>query len=92
MRTKQCVGVEDPTAELRDAIGRCDVDAVARLIKAGADVHYRDEDGYTASIDSAYCAWAQGDALGLLKLLIRCGVDLDAESSYDESALRVMSR
>ena len=92
MRTKQYVGVEDPPAELQDAIRRCDVDAVALLIEAGADVHYRDEDGYTASIHSAYCAWEQGDALCLLELLIRCGVDLDAESSYTESALSVMSR
>jgi ankyrin repeat protein len=85
--------MDELDAELRDAIKHADADAVALLIAAGADVHYRDEHGYSAAINAAYAGvQGEGELIGLLELLIAHGVDLDAKSSYNESALGVMSR
>jgi ankyrin repeat protein len=79
--------------ELREAVRRADVGAAVQLIGAGADVHYRDEHGYSAAIHAAYAGFpGGGDLIGLLELLIAHGVGLDTKSSYNESALGVMSR
>jgi ankyrin repeat protein len=84
--------VDGSHPELREAIRHADVVEVARLIGAGADIHYRDENGYSAAIDVAYSGSESNEALiGVLELLIRNGVDLDAASLYNESALSVMS-
>jgi ankyrin repeat protein len=85
--------MDELDAELRKAVKRSDVEAVVRLIGAGADIHYRDEHGYSAAIDAAYVGtWPDDDMIGLLELLIAHEVDLDTKSSYNESALGVMSR
>jgi hypothetical protein len=78
---------------LRKAIKSGDIGAVTKLIDAGADVHYRDEHGYSAAIDAAFAAVEDDDELiALFKLLTAHGVDLDTKSSFNESALGVMSR
>ncbi len=78
--------------ELRNAIRRGDAIAATQLIEAGADIHYRDESGYTATIDAAYAGIQRAPALAvLLELLVKYDVNLDAVSSYNESALNVLS-
>jgi ankyrin repeat protein len=85
--------MDELDVELRKAIKSGDVGAVTRLIDAGADVHYRDEHGYSAAIDAAFAAVEDDDELiPLFELLIAHGVDLDTKSSFNESALGVMSR
>ncbi len=79
--------------ELRNAIKRADAVTATRLIESGADIHYRDKNGYTAAIDSAFAGIEKARVvLPIIELLIRHGVDLDAVSAYNESALSVMSR
>jgi ankyrin repeat protein len=84
--------VDDRHLELRNAIKRADVMLVTQLIEAGVDIHYRNTDGYTAAIDACYGARQRGEQLiVILELLLQHGVDLDAVSSYSESALSVLS-
>jgi len=77
--------------ELLAALSLGDPDKVAALIEAGADIHYQDENGYDALINAAY---GQNDArlLEMLTLLIENGVSLTGMTSYNESAIRVLSR
>lgn len=77
--------------ELQVALSLGDPEKVAALIEAGADIHYQDENGYDALINAAY---GQNDArlLEMLTLLIGNGVSLTGMTSYNESAIRVLSR
>jgi ankyrin repeat protein len=74
---------------LREAIRRDDPQEVAALIEAGADIHYRDENGYDALIHSAY--ECDEHLLEMLSLLISHRVSLTGMSTYGESAVRVLS-
>lgn len=67
---------------------------MAELIAGGADVRYRDENGYDALIDAVHGRDVARDArlLDLLQVLIDAGVPLDGVSAYNESGLRVLSR
>ena len=67
---------------------------VEALLAAGADVHYRDVNGYDALLDAVHGKDLIRDPnlINLLRLLISKGVALNGISSYQESALRVLSR
>jgi ankyrin repeat protein len=80
--------------ELQAALHDGDPRKVEALIAAGADVRYRDENGYTALIDCVHGRDVARDdrLLDLLRLLLANGVDASAVTSYHESALRVSSR
>jgi ankyrin repeat protein len=71
-----------------------DLEKLALLIEAGADVRYQDEHGYDALINAAY----GGDVLhnpqliDILNLLISNGVSLRGMTTYGESSVRVLSR
>ncbi len=77
--------------ELQEALKLGAPDKVAALIAAGADIHYRDENGYDALVNAAY---GQDDSrlLEMLLLLINNGVSLTRISNYGESAIGVLSR
>lgn len=79
---------------LHEALALGDPERMAALIDAGADVHYRDEDGYDALIHAAYSGEGRHDPrlIALLQLLIDRGVSLTGMSKYGESAVRVLSR
>ena len=79
---------------LEQALGKGDPREVAALIAAGADIRYTRKDGYTALLDAVHGRDISRDAnlLELLGLLIAHGVNFDAVSSHQESALRVLSR
>jgi ankyrin repeat protein len=79
------------TDNLFAAIKRSDIQEVAALIAAGADVHYQDTNGYDALINAAY---GEDDSklLEMLTLLIQSGAPVIGMSSYCESAVRVLSR
>lgn len=83
-----------PHAALTAALKRGDPEEVARLIAAGADVRYRDENGYDAMIDAVHgrALDRDGRLLEILQMLLTAGVDPSGVSSYGESALRVLSR
>src|SRR5262245_28254926 len=76
------------------ALGRGDPREVAALIAGGHDVLYTREHGYTALLDAVHNRDVFRDPrlLDLLALLVRQGVDLNATSRHQESALRVLSR
>jgi ankyrin repeat protein len=80
--------------DVEDALGRGDPDAVAALIAAGADLHYKDDQGYDALIHAVHGRDVTRDErlLDLLHLLISNAVDLNGITTYGESALRVLSR
>jgi|KBSSwiStaDraftv2_1062776.scaffolds.fasta_scaffold11378_2 ankyrin repeat protein len=70
-----------------------DVRKVDALVRAGADIHYS-RDGYTALLDGIHGRSVSSDQglLDLIRYLIGKGVDLDSETKYSETALRVLSR
>lgn len=76
--------------ELLAALSLGDLEKVATLIEAGADIHYQDEDGYDALIKAVF---GQDDSrlLEMLTLLIDNGVSLTGTSNYGEAAIRVLS-
>jgi ankyrin repeat protein len=76
---------------LHQAIRAGDLAEVARLLDAGADVHYREPHGYDAVIDAVFTA-DQTRLIPLLQLLIDRGANLNGVTDYSESALRVLSR
>ena len=82
-----------PRNALGAALGSGDLDKIRFLVAAGADLHYR-RGGYTAAIDAVHGRDILRDAglLDLLGWLVAQKVDLDAVTSYGESALRVLSR
>lgn len=70
-----------------------DVRKVDALVRAGADIGYV-RDGYTALLDGIHGRNVQQDPnlLDLVRYLIDRKVDLDSETEYSETALRVLSR
>ena len=64
-----------PDPDLVAALNDGDPDKVARLIAAGADVRYRDDNGYDAFIDAVHGRDVGRDArlLTLMKLLLDSG-------------------
>ena len=75
---------------LQEALYAGDISRVRALIAAGANIHYKRKEGYDAVIDAVHGPDAH--LLETLSLLIEYGVDLNGESSYGESGLRVLSR
>jgi ankyrin repeat protein len=67
---------------------------LALVLERGADLHYTRGPGYDALLDAAFSRNSDGDPrlLDILKILIARGVALNGVSSYQESALRVLSR
>lgn len=88
MSDSECASV------LREALQAGDPEVVRALIESGADIRYRDENGYDALLDAVHGRDASRDPrlLDLLRLLIASGVNLNGVSSYKESGLRVLSR
>jgi ankyrin repeat protein len=84
----------DHHAALRRALAAGDPDEVKALVTLGADLHYRDANGYDALINAVHNrdVFADPRLLDLLRLLISHGVALSGISSYGESGLRVLSR
>ena len=80
--------------DLRTALAHGDPRKVRALINAGADVHYRDEHGYDALLAAVHGRDVLNDSrlIDLLKLLIDSGVSVNGTSTYNESAVRVLSR
>ncbi|HYL35192.1 MAG TPA: ankyrin repeat domain-containing protein [Bryobacteraceae bacterium] len=64
------------------------------VLERGADIHYTRSAGYDALMDAAFSRNADHDPrlLGVLKILIARGASLNGVGSYQESALRVLSR
>lgn len=80
-------------SEVVQALEAGDPERVRALVEAGADIHYRDDDGYDALINAVHGRDVARDSrlLDLLSLLVGYGVALSGESSYGESGLRVLS-
>ena len=84
----------EPTHELLlQALRNGDLDGVADLIHAGADIRYQKENGYDALIDAVHGRDILHDGLllKLLQLLIDNGVSVQGESDWNESGARVLS-
>jgi ankyrin repeat protein len=64
------------------------------VLKHGADLHYTRGPGYDALLDAVFGLNADRDPqlLDVLRILIARGVALNGVSSYQETALRVLSR
>lgn len=79
---------------IRDAIKGGDPERVRALVSAGADPLYVDENGYDALIEAVHSDAMKpgGRLIELLALLIGMGVRLSGVSSYNEAAVRVLSR
>ena len=90
------IPLSEPAAqsELRHALSEGDPQRVRDHIGAGADIHYKREEGYDALVDAVHGRDVQGDPrlLELLALLVESRVDLSGVTSYGESGLRVLSR
>ena len=71
-----------------------DVQKLAVLIEAGADIRYHDEHGYDVLIRAAYGhdVLHNPQLIDILSLLIANGVPLRGMSTYGESSVRVLSR
>jgi len=82
---------DSTTEPLQAAIKRGDPEEVAALIDAGADVDYQDEHGYDALISAVY-AEDKSHLIEMLTLLINSGVSLTGKTTYNETAVRVLSR
>lgn len=71
----------DPDEKLRRAVSRRDADAVAALLKSGAHVDARDENGWTPLMHAA----ARGDA-GTVRVLVSAKADVSAVSRVERQA------
>ncbi|HVK16359.1 MAG TPA: ankyrin repeat domain-containing protein [Fimbriiglobus sp.] len=80
--------------ELSEAVSSGDVEVVRALLDAGADIRYVLPHNYTVMIDAMHGRSIEDDEqlIPLLRLLVERGADLNAISSYGESALRVAYR
>lgn len=80
--------------ELRKALGAGSIEQVRELVKKGANLHYRNKEGYDALIDAVHGRDIYRDQglLPLLTYLASEGVNLSGETSYMETGLRVLSR
>lgn len=67
---------------------------LAAVLERGVSLHYSGNAGYDALLDAVFSRRANRDPhlLDVLKILIDRGVPLNRVSSYQESALRVLSR
>ena len=76
------------------AVSAGDPRKVARLIDAGASIHFCDPHGYDAMLHAVHHRDIARDKnlIELLKLLIAHGVALNTVTKYRESALRVLAR
>jgi ankyrin repeat protein len=85
--------MQDPHP-LRSAIQSGDAAKVSALIEAGADIKYRDANGYDALIDAVHGRDVQRDPrlIELLELLVKHRVGLSGVSRHNESGVRVLSR
>jgi ankyrin repeat protein len=83
-----------PRDSLKSALHAGDPVAVATLIESGADITYRDANGYDALINAVHGRDVLRDArlIELLALLVKQGVELSGITSHAESGLRVLSR
>lgn len=82
--------MHDHDSPLQEALYAGDISRLRDLIAAGADIHYKRDEGYDALIDAVH--GPDTTLLEMLGLLIEYGVDLNGESSYGETGLRVLSR
>ena len=73
---------EDLNEELRDASMTDDIDRVMSLIARGADIHSRDDDGWTA----LHCACCH-DRTAVASLLLERGADIHSRDNYGYTAL-----
>jgi ankyrin repeat protein len=71
-----------------------DLQKLAVLIEAGADIHYQDGHGYDALINAAFGrdVLHNPQLIDILNLLVANGVSLRGMSTYGESSVRVLSR
>ena len=70
-----------PDGRLVEAARRGDAEEVADLLAAGADVHARAAGGATALVAAAY-----GNRLGVARLLVDRGADVNAKDDTEQSA------
>lgn len=79
---------------LSNAVAQGDLETIQAVLDAGADIRYVRSHGYTVMIDVMHGRSIREDAqlLPVIRLLIERGADLDAESTYGESALSVTAR
>jgi ankyrin repeat protein len=83
----------DLHAALLRALAAGNPDDVRAQVALGANLHYRDANGYDALLNAVHSRDVFGDPrlLDLLQLLISHGVALNGVSKYGESGLRVLS-
>jgi len=87
--------VEPPdNASLRKALGEGDPLHVRALVDQGADLHYRDAQGYGALVDAIHGrdVFIDPRLPELIQLLVEHRVDLNQVSTHGESGLSVLSR
>ncbi len=82
--------MNDDELPLQTALYAGDISRVRTLIAAGENIHYKRDDGYDAIIDAVH--GPDASLLEMLKLLLEYGVDLNGETSYGETGVRVLSR
>jgi ankyrin repeat protein len=85
---------KDQDNVLRIALQAGEPKKIAELIEEGADIHYKDENGYDAVVDAVHGRDILHDQnlIELLNLLIKGGVSLKGMTAYGESGVRVLSR
>lgn len=78
----------------KKALQGADIDAIRELISSGVDVHHVEKEGYDALIYAACGGEMQNgrNLIDILRLLLDHNVTLSGESSYNETAIRILSR
>lgn len=86
--------LSDLKVALKAALAAGEPDVVRKLVEFGADLHYRDGNGYDALINAVYGRDILSDSrlIELLSYLIERRVELSGVSTHSESGLRVLSR
>lgn len=75
---------------LQQALYAGDISRVRALIAAGENIHYKNDEGYGAIIDAVH--GPDATLLEMLAFLIEQGADLNGETVYGETGLRVLTR